>query len=427
MSGGEASAPAPAPPTVRGEGAERLPGTLAALEDGRRRGLHAGAQLSVSLAGRVVADLAVGEARPGEPLTPDHLMLWLSSSKPVAAVAIGQLWEQGALELDDPVARHWPDFAAGGKERVTIRHLLTHTGGLRMPDVGWPGDPWEAIVARVAARKLEPGWVPGEKAGYHQTSSWFALGELVRRLGGRPFARYVREEIFLPLGMDDCWIGMDEAAFEGYRAAGRLAPMHDAGSGRGGGPEEGEDGTEEGPEDRAASRPAADAAPASGGGLPSHGWESRERVVAPSPGGNGWGPIGQLRRLYDALVAGGRPPGGGPASRILAPQTVEAMTARHRAGLFDHTFRHVLDWGLGFIVDSKQYGAETVPYAYGRLSSRRTYGHSGYRSSTAFADPEHHLAVALAWNATPSAEAHERRVRQTLDALYRDLDLAPPT
>lgn len=408
------SEPPPTPESVRGEGAERLPRTLVALEDGRRRGLHAGAQLSVSVAGSVVADLAFGEARPGEPLAPDHLMLWLSSTKPVAAVAIGQLWEQGALELDDPVARHWPDFAAGGKERVTIRHLLTHTGGLRMPDVGWPDDPWEAIVARVAARKLEPGWVPGDKAGYHQTSSWFALGELVRRLGGRPFPDLVREEIFLPLGMDDCWIGMDEAAFEGYRADGRLAPMHDAGSGRGGGEEGGEEGDDGGVgPSQPADRP-----------LPSHGWESRERVVPPSPGGNGWGPIGQLRRLYDALVAGGRPPGGGPASRILAPQTVEAMTARHRAGLFDHTFRHVLDWGLGFIVDSKQYGVETVPYAYGRLSSRRTYGHSGYRSSTAFADPEHRLAVALAWNATPSAEDHERRVRDTLDALYRDLDLA---
>lgn len=403
-------------PPVRGTGAQALPRTLAALEDGRRRGLHLGAQLFVSLAGRTVADLATGDARPGEPLTPDHLMLWLSSSKPVAAAAIAQLWEQGALELDDPVAKHWPEFAAGGKERVTIRHLLTHTGGFRMPDVGWPEDDWETIVARVAARKLEPRWVPGEKAGYHQTSSWFVLGELVRRLGGRPFPRTVREEVFLPLGMDDCWIGMDEAAWERYDAAGRLAPMWDAGSGR----READD--EEGEDGARADPTSAGTAPAT---LRSHGWESRQRTVPPSPGGNGWGPIAQLGRLYTALVAGGRPPGGDAASRILAPQTVEAMAARHRAGLFDHTFQHVMDWGLGFIVDSKQYGPETVPYAYGRLCSRRTFGHSGYRSSTAFADPEHHLAVAVAWNATPPAAAHERRIRDTLDALYRDLGLAP--
>lgn len=381
---------------VRGRGGEALPRTLAALADGRDRRLHLGAQLWAAVGDRTVADLAFGEARPGEPLTPDHLMLWLSSSKPVAAVAIAQLWEQGALELDDPVASHWPEFAAGGKERVTIRHLLTHTGGVRMPDVGWPGDPWDEIVGRIAARRLEPGWVPGDKAGYHQMASWFVLGELVRRLGGRPFADFVRREIFLPLGMEDCWIGMDPEAWRRYDAAGRLAPMWDAERSGGG-----------------------------HGGWRSHDWETRERAVHPSPGGNGWGPVCQLGRFYQTLVAGGRPPGGDAASRILAPQTVEAMTARHRAGLFDHTFRHVIDWGLGFIIDSKQYGVETVPYAYGRLCSRRTFGHSGYRSSTGFADPEHGLAVAIAWNGTPSAADHELRVRATLDALYRDLGLAP--
>ena len=379
-----------------GRGGEGLPGTLAALAEGRRRGQHLGAQIWASLDGDTVADLAFGEAAPGVSLTPDHLMLWLSSSKPVAAVAIAQLWEQGALELDDPVAAHWPEFAAGGKERVTVRHLLTHTGGIRMPDVGWPAASWEEIIGRIADRRLEPGWVPGEKAGYHQAASWFALGELVRRLGGRPFADFVRQEIFLPLGMDDCWIGMDPGAWERYRDDGRLAPMWRV------------EGADE------------------GDGPASHGWEARERAVHPSPGGNGWGPISQLGRFYQALVAGGRPPDGDAASRILAPQTVEAMTARHRAGMFDHTFRHVLDWGLGFIIDSKQYGVETVPYAYGRLCSRRTFGHSGYRSSTGFADPEHRLAVAVAWNGTPSAADHERRVRATIDALYRDLGLAAP-
>ena len=104
---------------------------------------------------------------------------------------------------------------------------------------------------------------------------------------------------------------------------------------------------------------------------------------------------------------------------------MEALTARHRVGMFDHTFRHVLDWGLGFIPDSKQYGEETVPYGYGRLCSRRTWGHSGYRSSTAFTDATHGLVVALAFNGTPSADAHERRTRAVVEAIYRDLGLAP--
>jgi CubicO group peptidase (beta-lactamase class C family) len=131
----------------------------------------------------------------------------------------------------------------------------------------------------------------------------------------------------------------------------------------------------------------------------------------------------QLAWLYEALLAGGTLIGRRGSRRILGPQTVEAITARHRAGLFDHTFQHVLDWGLGVIVDSNQYGADTVPYGYGRLCSRRTFGHSGYRSTAAFADPVHRLAVALAFNGTPEADAHERRIRAVLEAVYRDLGL----
>src|SRR5436305_12531231 len=153
-------------------------------------GVHLGAQLHVTLRGEVVADAALGENRPGEPLTPDHLMLWLSATKPVAAVAVAQLWERGRLELDDPVARHLPEFAAHGKEKITLRHLLTHTAGIRMLDTGWPAASWEEIVARIAASKPEPRWVPGRKAGYHLASSRFILGQVVRRLSGLPFHRH---------------------------------------------------------------------------------------------------------------------------------------------------------------------------------------------------------------------------------------------
>ena len=110
----------------------RLPRTVAAFEAGRRAGLHRGGQFYVSRQGEVVADLALGEARPGKPMKPDTPILWLSSSKPFAAVAIAQLWERGLLDLDDPIARHVPEFAQRGKERITLRHALTHTGGFRL-------------------------------------------------------------------------------------------------------------------------------------------------------------------------------------------------------------------------------------------------------------------------------------------------------
>jgi CubicO group peptidase (beta-lactamase class C family) len=375
---------------------ERLPGTLEAIERGIGERLHLGAQVYVSLGGEVVADAAVGENRPGEPLTPGHLMLWLSSTKPVAAVAVGQLWERGLLELDDPVARHIPEFAAQGKEAITLRHLLTHTAGIRLLDVGWPGEPWERIVARIAAMRPEPRWVPGRKAGYHLASSWFMLGEVVRRLDGRPFSTYVRDEIFAPLGMLDSWVGMPVERYLTYQAAGRIGVMYDTSATQG---------------QRAARAQA---------------WDSEAWCTGTNPGGNGYGPLRELGRFYEMLLGRGRVAAGVPGGAgrsILSSQAVEALTARHRTGMVDHTFQHVIDWGLGFIVDSRQYGADTVPYGYGHHASPRTFGHSGNRSSTGFADPERGLAVALTFNGMPSSAEHESRIRAVLDAIYGDLGL----
>jgi CubicO group peptidase (beta-lactamase class C family) len=373
---------------------DRLPRTRKAIEEGIRFRLHLGAQLYVSLQGEPVADAALGEDRPGEPLTRGHLMLWLSSTKPVPAVAIAQLWERGLLELDDPVALHVPEFAAHGKGGITLRHLLTHTGGIRMLDTGWPQASWEEIVAKICAMKPEPRWVPGQKAGYHQASSWFILGEVIRRVGGAPFSTYVRREIFEPLGMMDSWIGMPPERYQAYAAERRIGAMWKT--------EGNTEGNREGEEPKP------------------HGWDTEERVVRPSPGGNGYGPLRELGRFYEMLL--GR--GSWRSQRILLPQTVEAFTTPHRVGMVDATFKHVLDWGLGFIVNSIQYGAETVPYGYGHHASPRTFGHSGYRSSAGFADPERGLAVALAFNGTPSNDRHEARIRSVLDAIYEDLGLA---
>lgn len=365
--------------------ASRLPRTLELLEAGRDR-LHLGGQLYVWLGGAPVADLAFGEARPGEPLERDALMLWLSSGKPVTAVAIARLWERGALRLDDPVARHIPEFGVGGKEGVTVRHLLTHTSGIRALGLGWPQRHWQQILRQICDRKLEPRWQPGRTAGYHLTSSWFVLGEIIQRSTGDAFPDHVRREIFEPLGMTDCWIGMPAEVYG--EIAGRVAPMFDT----------------------------------SGEAPSPHDWTNEVQLTRPSPGANAVGPISQLARLYRMLLAGGELDG----ERLLTPQTVEAMTARQRVGLVDRTFRQVLDWGLGFVLDSTHYGERMPAYGYGDHASSRTFGHSGYRSSTAFADPEAGLVVALAVNGTPAAPAHTERFHRLTTAIYEDLGLTDP-
>lgn len=363
----------------------RLPRLAAGLAAELAAGRALGGQLHVALAGEPVADAAFGQARPGEPMRRDHLMLWLSTTKPVVAAAVLALWERGALDLDDPVARHWPEFAAHGKERITIRHLLTHTAGIRMLDTGWPEAGWDGVLARIAARRIEPRWVPGRKAGYHTTSTWFVLGELVRRLDGRPIGTWVREELFLPLGAPDCWIGMPGERWSAYGA--RLAPMYEAAD----------------------------------GGLRDLGWQAEARVTNPSPGGNGWGPIGQLARFYAMLAADGELDG----RRYLTAQTVAAMTARHRVGLLDHTFKARLDWGLGVIVNAGHYGEERSHYGYGPHAGPRAWGHSGARSSVALVDPDAGLVALLALDGLPDDETHRARIDALLGGLYEDLGLAP--
>ncbi|MEZ5332216.1 MAG: serine hydrolase domain-containing protein [Thermoanaerobaculia bacterium] len=356
---------------------------LELLEDGIERGLHLGGQLAVALRGERVLDRAFGEARPGEAMRTDHLVLWLSASKPMTAIAVAQLWEKGLLDVEDPVARHIPEFGVHGKEAVTIRHLLTHTGGIRTVKTAWPEASWTETIAEICALKLEPRWTPGLKAGYHLASSWFVLAEIVRRLDGRPIERYLREELFEPLGMEDCWLGMPAERYAAYGP--RVAPNWN---------------TEESPPER-------------------HDWDSEPRVTRPNPGSNGRGPMRELLRVYEMLLGRGTLEG----RRFLTPQTVDAVTAHQRVGLYDHTFRHVLDWGYGFVVDSSHYRDAGTPYGYGRHASPRTFGHSGYRSTAAFADPEHGLAVALAVNGTPAAEVHRERFERVLTALYEDLGL----
>ncbi len=360
-----------------------LPQFLDAIVSGITSGLHIGAQACVIHHSKVIADFAVGESRPGVAMTTDTLMLWLSATKPVAAIAVALLWERGQLGLDDRVGRYVPEFAVHGKEPITIRHMLTHTAGIRGAANNFTRDPWEKTIARICGSRIEPGWVPGHKAGYHLASTWFMLGEVIRRIDGRRFEQFVRDEIFLPLGMRDSWVGMTVEDYTRYRD--RVGIMQNT--------------------DPAAKIP--------------HAWDTPEMASLCKPGGNGRGPARELARFYQMLLNGGSLDG----VRLVSPQTVEAMTARHRVGLFDHTFKHNMDWALGFVVNNNQYGVDTARYGYGPHASWRTYGHSGHQSSVAFADPTHRLAVAVIFNGTPGEAPHDQRVRAVLTELYRELKL----
>ncbi len=365
------------------EFAVAFPQTCEVFEQGRRRGLQHGLQIWIAQWGQVVADTALGDAVPGEPLTSDHWLPWLSAAKPLTAVLIAQLWERGRLDLDAPVAAYLPEFATQDKESILIRHLLTHTAGLRTIETGWPEVPWNETLARICAAPIDAGATPGATAGYHVASTWFVLGEILQRLLQRPFEDIVQTELLEACAMTETRAALDSAERE--RLGARLAPLWER------------DKTE----------------------LKLLDWHLPPRIERPSPGSSFRGPIRELGRFYEMLHHSGM----GLLGRVVQPETVAALHSRQRVGCFDQTLGHVVDFGLGFIIDSNHYGAETVPYGYGRYCSASTFGHGGAQSSQGYCDPEHELVVAYVFNGRPGEAQHSRRCRAINEAIYRDLGL----
>ncbi|WP_133912711.1 serine hydrolase domain-containing protein [Streptomyces sp. NBC_00582] len=176
-----------------------VPTALAALLDGG----DAGGSVAVFVDGEAVVDVWGGFADAGRtvPWERDTIVNVYSVTKTMTALCALVLADRGELDLDAPVARYWPEFAAAGKEGVLVRHLLAHTAGL--PD--WDGPvaelyDWPAATSRLAA--LAPQWEPGSAAGYHSLTQGFLVGEVVRRISGRSPGAFFAEEIAGPLGAD---------------------------------------------------------------------------------------------------------------------------------------------------------------------------------------------------------------------------------
>jgi CubicO group peptidase (beta-lactamase class C family) len=360
--------------------------TLAVIEEGMREGLHVGAQLCVLREGRVVVDHAVGNARVDPPVAmgTETLMLWLSAGKPLTATAIAMLVERGLLTFEDTVAEHIPEFGVNGKERITVRQLLTHTAGIRGLDTRYPFATWEETLQRIYDGKIERDWVPGNKAGYHAHTTWYLLGELINRLTGMPQDRWIRENLLVPLEMHDTHFAMTHEQYAAY--GDRIGYLYDT----------------------AITPP-----------KPLPNYDTELAASRPRPSASARGPIRELANFYEMLRNGGMFNG----RRLLKPDTVHAMTSRQRVGMFDNTFRQTIDWGLGLILNSAHYGP-AIPYQFGEHASAETFGHGGSQSSTGFCDPVNKLVVTLIFNGCPGEPAHDRRLRAVLKALYEDLELA---
>jgi len=168
-----------------------------------------GASAAVFVDGEPVVDIwggHVDEART-RPWERDTIVNMFSTTKTMTALCALLLADRGELDFDAPVAKYWPEFAEAGKERVQVRHLLSHSDGL----AGWNEklvleDLFDLEKITTLLARQAPWWAPGTASGYHPISFGPLIGEVIRRITGRSLGTFFAEEIAKPLGAD-CHIG----------------------------------------------------------------------------------------------------------------------------------------------------------------------------------------------------------------------------
>lgn len=343
-------------------------------------GLRPAISVVVNLAGETVLDHSEGRVTPNGPeIGPYHLFPIFSATKPIVALAIHRLVEEGKLSYTDRVAEHFPEFGKHGKERVTLLHVLTHQGGFpdKLLSAGGEslretlGD-YEAAIERLCEMKLQ--WEPGERRAYHGLSGWYVLGELIHRLSGTGIENYVRESVLAPCGIERFFFAVPESERD------NVLPLSNIRNPRW--------------SDR---------------------WNDSDVLGSVVPGGGGRTTAGNLVRFYRMLLNGGE----GPNGRVVSKDRVRLITFPHVAGFIDPVLRADIPWGLGLKLKS----AWGNPDFFGSRATPGSYGHLGHVAVTmAFADPGRDAAIAILTNGLHPMERGTELLCRIADRIHEAID-----
>jgi CubicO group peptidase (beta-lactamase class C family) len=330
-----------------------------------------GGALTVKLRGETVVDIWTGYADRARTRlwTPETVAISFSTTKGIASTIVHRLADRGLLDYDEPVAAYWPEFAAGGKERVTVRDLLTHRAGLS--SVRAVAERAEDLLDHIgledklAARAAR---APTTRSAYHAiTYGWLVAG-LARRVTGHGLAELARIEVTEPLGLTGLHIGVPDEAREfvaepigaALRQLGSTADITRPIWGR-----------------YRASRTTLDALHVPGfhrlfeGAEPPI-WHTEMPAV------NGVISSRALADLYAPLADGG--------AGFLSPDTVHAL-GRVQVRSADAVLGLPMRWRLGY---HQAFGAGQA--------ARMGFGHYGYGGSGGWADPASGLSVGFVTN-----------------------------
>jgi CubicO group peptidase (beta-lactamase class C family) len=346
-------------------------------------GKETGLQVSAYQQGRKIVDVQAGIAdiHSGRVVTAKTLFPLFSCGKGVVATTIHRLAQQGKLAIDQKVAYYWPEFAQHGKETITIGDVLTHRAGVpQMPD-GTSFEmicDWEWVTGEIA--QLEPLWLPGTEDGYHALTYGWILGEVARRVDGRPFAQLVQEEIAQPLGMSDLYFGISDQEEE---LVAQLLSSPTAGN-------------QILPDSLMNQAMPAQIAP-------DERWNQPEIQHACIPAAGLLATADALARHYAGLLTEGF-----QGVQLLSPEQLRLATAIQTEGRDRVLYNSFTRRSFGY-----QHGG-----SHPVLTSRReVFGHTGMSGAIGLADPEYGFAFALTKNQIrwhPSYHSTETRIARLL-------------
>lgn len=347
---------------------EALKDAFAAMfEDPQERGMA----LCVQIGGETVVDLWAGVAdKDGQQAWhSDTILNLFSCTKTFTAVTALQLVGEGKLELDAPMARYWPEFAAAGKDKITLRHVLSHQAGLPAlrqmlaPEALYD---WPTMTTALAAE--QPWWALGEGHGYGPITYGWLVGEVLRRVEGRGPGESIVARTATPLGLD-FHVGLADEQFDrvafisrgkgsfGDAAAQRLLKTMMS-------------------EPNAMSTRAFTNPPSIMTSTNKPEWRRMQQ-----PAANGHGNARSLAGFYSGLLDG----------RLLESELLAELTREHAVGE-DKTLLTRTRFGLGCMLDQPEVANAT--YGMGP----RAFGHPGAGGSLGFADPERDVAFGFVTN-----------------------------
>lgn len=372
-----------------------------------RRG-SGGAAIAVYHRGEPVVDLWGGRRTDEDPWHADTVAMCFSTTKGVASTALHILADRGLVDYDEPVATYWPEFAANGKESVTVRHVLTHSAGLHrirsLVDSGGRILDWDHMTAALA--NAAPAYEPGSRHGYHALTYGWLVGEIVRRVSGSGIADFVGAEIAGPLGCDGLYIGLPPTERH------RVAPLGPLSLPRPGNPTlrrmEKRIGTQMGkvisalPGTLNTRRMANALAPRN----VEEALFGSAVMDAEIPAANGFFTARSLARMYAMLAGGGELDG----VRLLSAERVRIISEVQRRGR-DHVLVMPMDWRLGYHRVFTTRGA--VPSAF---------GHFGFGGSGGWADPERDLAIGFVCSRGSGTPVGDLRIMELGAAAIRAAD-----